>query len=483
MKILFIFKSENFLVPRGLCIISAVALKEGHKTYLCEINSQDYLECIARLKPEVVAYSSSTGEAKHYLRINRLIKERFPHIFTIMGGPHPTFFPYVICDSSLDAICIGEGEGAFVDLLSAISDKKSVGNIPNIAIRNNQNSFIVRNLVEDLDSLPFPDYFLLYDNTSMGKHPLKSVITSRGCPYNCSYCFNPAWNTIYKNKGKIIRRHSVDYVIDEIKHVKSRWPLSCVKFYDDIFSYNVDEWLEDFSKKYKKYIDLPFFILTRADILTEDMVKLLKYAGCHTISMSIETGNAQIRARILKRQMTDSQIINAHRLSEKYGIYTFTNCIIGLPETSNDNDIESLDLSIKAGVSWAEFLIFHPYPGTELGQDSIEKGFYKPDYEKMHTSYQYSSPLNCFDGKQKNIQMNLALLGPVAVVFPRFRNLIVHKLVHFRKNIFFTLTYYIVKMYILRKKIYVIKLDFRESLRIFIKSLKQEFFKHENKKG
>ncbi|MFA5356963.1 MAG: radical SAM protein [Candidatus Omnitrophota bacterium] len=483
MKVLFIFKNENFLAPVGLCAISASAAKEGHAIYLCEMNSQDPLKRISELNPDLIAYSACTGEAKHYLRINRLIKERFPGIFTVMGGPHPTFFPEVIGEDSLDAVCVGEGEGAFADLLEAIASGRSADNIPNLVTRNNESNFSVRNLVEDLDALPFPDYALIYDNTPLGNYPLKNFIVSRGCSYGCAYCFNAAWNDIYKGKGRLVRRHSVDYVIEGIKRVRERWPLSNVKFYDDIFSYRADEWLEEFSRKYRQHINLPFFILTRADLLTEDMAKLLKYAGCRTISMSIESGNADIRNNILKRGMSDEQIISAHLLCKKYGIHTFTNCIIGLPGTNTDNDIESIDLAIKSQVSWVEFLIFHPYPKTRLGQQVINMGFYNPDYKNMHTSYMYKSPLSCFSEKEKNIQMNLSVLGSVAVVLPRLRNLIVRRLIFFRHSRFFTLAYYLLKMHVIRNKIYVTRTTFLESLRIFIRSLRQEWFRHENKSG
>ncbi len=483
MKVLFIFKNENFLAPIGMCHISAIARKEGHDTYLCEMNSEDPLERIASLKPDIIAYSASTGEAKHYLRLNTAVKERFPDIFTIMGGPHPTFFRDVINEGSLDAICVGEGEDAFTKLLRALKEKNPPDDLPNIVTRNSKGSLVLSNLIEDLDSLPLPDYNLLYDNTPMGKYPLKNFIVSRGCAYDCTYCFNAAWRRIYEGRGKLIRRHSVGYVIDEISYVKQRWPLSNVKFYDDIFTYQADDWLEEFSQKYKKHIGLPFFILTRADLLTEDMVKLLKYAGCRTISMSIEAGNADIRNNMLKRGMSDDDIISAHRLCEKHGIHTFTNCIIGLPGTSIDNDIESIDLAIKSRVTWVEFLIFHPYPKTELGESAINDGLYRPDYQKMHTSYMHSSPLNCFSRKQKNAQMNLSVLGAVAVVLPRLRNLVVRHLIFWKHSRFFTLVYYSLKMYIIRKKIYVTRTTSLESLRIFARSLKQEWFRHENQAG
>jgi len=477
MKVLFIFKNENFIAPIGPMVISAVTRQEGHETYLCETNSENPLERIAKLKPDVIAYSSSTGESKHYIRLNRKIKEKFPDVFTIMGGPHSTFYSDMIHETTLDAICIGEGEGAFTDLLRSLSSGNPVNGIPNIATKTDT-SFTLRNLVEDLDSLPFPDYGLFYDNTPMGNTPLKSFIASRGCPYACTYCFNTAWRKIYSGRGKVVRRHSVDYIIEDIQKVRERWPLSNVKFYDDIFTYRADDWLEEFSRKYKQHLGLPFFILTRYDLLTEDMVKLLKYAGCRTISMSIEAGNPQVRNDVLKRRMTNEQIIAAQRLCGKYGIYTFTNCILGLPGTMIAHDIESLDLCLKSRVTWAEFPIFYPYPGTELGDQVINMGMYTPEYDKMHTSYQNASLLNCFTEKEKKVQMNLGMLASVVVVLPWLRNLVVNHLIYWPPNKLFTLAYWLVKNYILRRKIYVTKTTFWESLRIYKRSLRQEIFRH-----
>ena len=477
MKILFIFKSHDFMVPRGPSIISAIACGKGHETYLCEMNSEDPLERVARLEPEVVAYSSMSGESKHYLRLNRAIKERFPDIFTIMGGPHPTFFPEVIDSSTLDAICIGEGDGAIGDVLDRLSAGQPVDGLPNIATRRGRSP--IRNAVADLDSLPFPDYDLFYENIPiMGNAPLKSIMASRGCPYNCTYCFNARWKEIYKGHGEIVRRHSVDYVMEDIARVRSKWPLSCVKFYDDVFVYRVDDWLEEFCRKYRQQVGLPFFILTRYDLLTEDMVKLLKEAGCRTISMSIEAGNPEIRNKLLKRKMTDEQIIEASLLCEKYGIYTFTNAILALPGSTLKDDIRSIDLAIEAKSTWAEFACFYPYPGTELGDQTIQMGLYSPDYNHMHTSYQNYSLLSGFTETERRVQRNLGVLGPVAVVIPGLRNLILNHLVYWPYNKFFVFMYWAVKTWVIRRKIYYTRTNLWQSLRIYIRSFKQEFFRH-----
>ena len=482
MKILFIYKIESFIAPLGPMVISAIARKAGHETFLCDMRKEDPLARIEALNPDIVAYSSSTGESKHYLRLNARIKERFPKLFTIMGGPHPTFFPRSVMESTLDAVCVGEGEGAFRDLLDALSAGKTAAGIPNVVSKGETEPSSLRDLVADLDSIPLPDYPLFYDATPMGQYPLKSFMAGRGCPYRCTYCFNASWRALYRGKGNYVRRHSVGYVIEDILVVRSRWPLSCVKFYDDIFCYKADAWLEEFSREYRDRVGIPFFILTRADLLTEEMVKLLKHAGCRTISMSIEAGNPDIRSKVLGRNMTDGQILDAYRLCGKYGIYTFTNCIVGLPESTIATDVESVDLAIKAKATWAEFPIFFPYPGTELGDRVIGMGMYTPDYEQLHTSYMYRSPLSCFTEREKNAQMNLSVLGAVAVVFPRLRNLIVNRLIFMRHNRAFTFVYYLIKMYLLRRKIYVTETGMRTSLRIFLRSLRQELFRHTKEK-
>jgi len=466
------------MVPRGASIISAIARQKGHETYLCDMNSENPLERIAILKPEIVAYSSLSGESKHYIKLNKLVKDKFPNLFTIMGGPHPTFYPDVIHSSTLDAICSGEGEGAFSDVLDKLSAGKSVEGIPNILTRDG-GTLTIRDAVADLDSLPFPNYGLFYDTIpAMGKSPLKSIMVSRGCPYKCSYCFNAQWYEIYRGHGEILRRYSVDYVMEDIERVREKWPLSCVKFYDDIFTYRADDWLEEFSGQYKARIGLPFFILTRYDLLTEDMVKLLKEAGCRTVSMSIEAGNPETRNNLLKRKMSDEQILKASHLCDKYGIYTFTNAILALPGSTLDDDIRSVDLAIEAKSTWAEFSPFYPYPGTELGDYTIKLGVYQPDYEHMHTSYQNYSLLNCFSDMEKRAQTNLSVLGAVAVVFPKLRNLIINRLMYWPNNRVFILMYWAVKNYTLRRKIYYTKTTFWQSMRIYARSLKQELFRH-----
>src|SRR3989338_564463 len=477
MKILFIVKDIDFIDPVGIMLLSSLAKKDGHETYLGILNREEIIGKINKIKPQVVAYSATTGEHKYYLEINKVIKSKFSDIFTIMGGAHTTFYPECINEGTLDAVCIGEGEEAFIEVLEKRGKGEDISSVRNIMTRSSPFSGI-RDLLEDLDSLPFPDRELFYKNTEMGQFPLKSFITSRGCPYACTYCFNHAFKKLYEGKGKILRRHSVSYVIDEILQVKSKYPLRFVKFYDDIFVYKVDDWLEEFARRYKKDINLPFHCLTRADLIDEGMVRLLKSAGCVSVSMSIEAGNASFRNQVLKRNMSEGDIIRAFSLCRRYGINTFSNSIVGLPFSKIENEIESLDLNIKCKVSFVEFPIFHPYPRTELGDFCIEKGIYKPQYELLHMFYMNKSPLSCFTEREKRIQRNFAQLAPLVVRFPFLRGIVLKYLVYFPNNKVFVLIYYFVKAYLVKAKIYPMRLGIRNLWKAFLKSLKLELFKH-----
>jgi len=476
MKILIVVHYIDYIDSVGIMLISALAKKAGHTTGLGILSRENIINKIQDFKPDVVAYSASTGEHKYYIEANEAIKAKYPDIFTIMGGPYTTYYPHIIEESTLDAICIGEGDEAFVELLSTLETSGDVSKVRNIIAQNGGNDDL-RPLYQNLDNLPFPDRELFYDVTEMGQWPLKSFMTSRGCPYSCTYCVNHVFRKLYHGKGKVIRRHSVDYVIEEIRKVKDKYRLGFVKFYDDVFIYRTDDWLEEFAAKYRSGIGLPFHCLTRADLMTKDMAKLLKEAGCHSISMSIEAGNAHFRNEMLHRHMSEEQILNAFHLCHKHGIRTFSNNILGLPYATIENEIETIDLNIKAKVSYVEFPIFHPYPRTELGDDCIKKGIYQPNYSGLHMSYMNKSPLSCFSEKEKNIQRNLSTLGLLVVWLPFLRNIILKWLIYLPYNRFFFFLYYITKSYLNRTRIYPIKLGPRGLWNILVKSWRLESFR------
>ncbi|MEK6791999.1 MAG: radical SAM protein [Deltaproteobacteria bacterium] len=481
MKILFIIKDVEYIDPMGIMLLSALAKKKGHTTDVCVLSDGAMMDKLGSFKPDLVAFSAKTGEHKYYIAANSAIKQFDKSIVTIMGGPHATFFPELIEKHPFDALCLGEGDDAWPEFLDALEKKTSIDNIPNIVTKNNFHKGAppeVRQKRASLDDLPFLDRALFYNTTRLGRFPMRSFMVSRGCPYKCTYCFNHKYNMFYKGKGALGARMSVDRIIAELKDLKKNWPTQFIKFYDDIFIFKDDEWLDEFSEKYAKEIGLPFHCLMRANLLTESILLKLKKAGLASMSLSIESGNDHVRNDVLKRNMSKETMTTAFDLCARHGVPTFSNTIFAIPGTTLKEDIESLDLNLRCRVTLGEFPIFFPYPETELTMYAIKTGSFDGNFDKLHMSYQSTSPLTCFTDKEKLRQVNLSLLSTICLWKPQLRNLIVNHLIKLPFTRAYFLLYYIVKAYLVKTRIYPMKFSIPDTIRGIYESFVLERFKH-----
>lgn len=437
MKILFVIRDVSHHVPLGVAQLSALARARGHRSDLGVVLREDVVEKACRLRPDLIAYSGSTGEHKYFTALNRRVRDRLPGAVAIMGGPHATFFAdWTLRDLNLDAVCIGEGDDAFDLCLDRVSAGAPLDGLPNMLTPGMAASGVrppLQPLVQDLDRLPFPDRDLFFRETDNGRLPIKHFMIGRGCPYRCTYCFNGAFKDQYPGQ-RYVRRHSVDYVIEEIRAVRAQYPIEYVKFYDDIFTSCADDWLETFSARYRAEVGLPFYCLTRADLLDADMVRLLKDAGCRVIQMAAESADERTRRTLLGRHMTDSQLRRAFDMCRDHGITVVTNYMLGLPTSCIEDDVRAVTFNIEAGVSVPEFPIFQPYPGTELGALCVRAGWFDGDLDAIHASYNHRSPLACFSERDKDIQRNIACLGQLANTYaatrPSLTALILDRLIY-----------------------------------------------------
>jgi radical SAM superfamily enzyme YgiQ (UPF0313 family) len=365
--------------PQGIMHLSSALKAAGHQVELAVATHQDPVQVAREFRPDVAGYSVITGSQRYYLELNRRLKTAIPGLFSVVGGPHPTFFPEMVAREGVDGICRGEGEAALVDLVEALAagGPPAVLELDNWSFRRNGATITnpVRPYVVDLDALPFPDRALVYERDPIAaRSKIKHFLTGRGCPYNCTYCFNHALSEIYGGKGRRFRQRSVDTVLEEVGWVRDHYPLEFVVFVDDTFVLS-REWLSEFAEKYPRRIGLPFFCNTRANLVTEEQVRLLKAAGCHSVSMGIETGSDSLRNDLLKRHMSQAQILEAARLIREGGLHFTTTNMIGLPTSTLEDDFETLELNIRARPSYAHVFIFQPYPRTELGEFTREHGW------------------------------------------------------------------------------------------------------------
>lgn len=415
MKILFVYEYE-FVEPLGIMYLSSFLKERGHECYFIDIKFEKNFALEAqKISPDIIAYSITTGKHKFYQEFNQKLKKSFT-FFSLFGGPHCTFFPEFIYEEGVDAICRGEGEFPFLELADNLEAGRAITQIKNLWIKIEGKIYKneVRNLIEDLDAIPAPDRDLINKYKHYQKMHRRYILTQRGCPYECAYCFNHSYNKLYQGKGRIIRKRSVGNVIEELKFVKKAYRAKRFQFIDDVFILDY-KWALDFCGAYKREIDIPFIVYVRVDLAGEEIVKALKGAGCATILYAVESGNEHIRNGILKRGISNEQIITAGKLFNKYGFKTYAQNMVGLPDETLETAFETMSLNIECKPSYSWVSIFQPYPMTELREYSKERGYFDDDINSFEESYYDRSVMKIKDIRKMERLRHLFSIG---VAFP-----------------------------------------------------------------
>lgn len=417
MKMRIVFLQNFWYEYLGVMSIAAVVKQRGHQARAF-INGEekDLLGAVAKFDPDVIAFPTYTGSQGWVLKTARELKKKLGKLI-VLGGPHATFFPEIIREKGVDIVCRGEGEYPIAELLDALEKKRNIEKIPNLWIKRGKKIIKnpIRPLINPLNSLPVPDREVYYHYQILAKNPVKNFNVGRGCPYRCAYCHNQGLAKIYRGKGVYVRYHSPQRVLQEITQVKRKYPLRIICFVDDTFISN-KKWLLKFLPLYKKKVGLPFVCNIRGDLLDEVLTKNLARAGCISVFMGVETGNEEMRLKILRKTITNKDLKRAANLLHRYHIRLATNNMIGLPGESLEDALETIkfNVEIKTDLPWCA--IFQPYPGTELADYCLEKGYVtKKNLAQIGPSFLKRSVL-----KTKDIQklINLHKLFHLGIWFP-----------------------------------------------------------------
>lgn len=481
MRIMFIVNNLGVTEPFGPMILSAYLKSKGHNTTLGVLHEEDVEKKIWLWKPDMLAYSMMSVDMADMKRFNDSVRKK-TKIFTLLGGAHATLDHACADDPAIDAVCVGEGEDAILDVVERLEKGKSVEGIPNI-LTSSSGALKLRDLITDFDKYPFMDRDMVYSYPEMGRFGIKGIWTSRGCVFPCPYCFNNRVNEFFKGCGKIVRRRSVESVIKETLELKANHRVAFVRIQDDVFIYRDDEWLREFAERWAGEVRLPFYCLVRAELLTDQMLYYLKKAGCFSICMSIEAGDDDVRNRMNRRRVSKSELERAFNTARKHKINVYSNTMLAFPFTALSQDIASLDFAIKVQPDMPNFSIFMPYPGTDLGDYCAKAGIYDPAKDYIDFGIRNQSPLKCFSQKTKEAQYNLAQLAIIAIKFPFLRNLIVNKLIYFKPNIVFFLFHYLFAVTYYGKKIFYFKHSPKEYLELIYKTIKYFLFSDFSKKA
>ncbi|MFZ5366490.1 MAG: B12-binding domain-containing radical SAM protein [Patescibacteria group bacterium] len=418
MKFLFIQKSAFPLA--GVMSLGAVIKKTGWQVDLVLAGEEDILKKVWEFQPQVVAFPVFTGEHQWVLRQARVLKKKHPRIFILLGGSHPTYYPDIVKEKGVDGIIRGEAEGAVLDLLKALEQKKSLTKIKNLWLKKGKriHKNPLRPLIEDLDSLPVPLRGIYYQYNFLKNASVKQFLTGRGCPYNCTFCSNHLLRQMYQGKGKYLRRHSPLRVIQEIKEVWEKYGFKTISFTDDVFTVDKN-WLKEFLPLYRKKIGVPFMVNVTANSLDEELAKMLKKAGCYGIAMGIESGSQEMRFKVLKKFITDKQIFEGGRLAKKYNLVLKTYNILSLPGETLQDAIKTIKINAALKPLSATASLLQPYPDYEITRYAARKGFLAKNFgiDDVFESIYLASPIK---GKESQEIENLQAFFPFLVAHPKF---------------------------------------------------------------
>ncbi len=415
----------------GVLHLSSWLKAHGHETHLLiKPGPKELAQELDTFQPQLAAFSLVTMHVPWARQCTTEIKNIRPETLVAWGGTHPTFFPECVNYEGVDLSCVGEGEYALLRLMNHLNEHDTAPpDLENCWVQNGDGA-VARNQVgpqvPNLNELPYPDRALYYDRYPyLRDNPVKPVLTGRGCPFKCSFCLNESLRLTYRDNGQTLRIkwRSPENVVGEIQELRARWPLKRIHFQDETFMINKGH-LAAFLPLYKKEVGLPFFCQLRADLMDDDMVKMLKDAGCDHTTFGVETGDETIRATLLRKKAKDDDFVRAASLLRKHGITFHTTNIFGFPGETFENAVNTVRFNIRLKSNSVIGFLFQPYLNLELTDYAVKNGYVDPDSLE-------SAPMNSFKTsllEQKDMARieKLQKYFNLAVRFPRLLPLIVN---------------------------------------------------------
>jgi len=392
MKVSFVYGAHENL---GIEYLSSFLKKAGHETTLAfdpllfnEVffklpwisdlvkYQKNLIEEVMDSKPDLVAFSVITETYQMASRIATEIKKRVD-VPVIFGGVHPTLVPdRVIKNPVVDVLCIGEGESPLLELVNRFGEGglEKAKNIPNLWVKCNGEVYKnpIGMLIQNLDELPFADKSLYYKNVPCFENEY-TIMASRGCPNNCTFCTTSSFRSIYRGKGKYLRVRSVENVLQELVEAKRKYNIKHVCFYDDMFTFN-KKWIINFCHRYKKQIDMPFKCIihpTRAD---KDILAALKNAGCINMEVGVQSMDEESRRETLNRRESNTRLKKGLRLIKESGIDFYLDHILGIPYEDESHHLEAVKYYNELRPNLVDVFWLTHYPKTKITEISKSAG-------------------------------------------------------------------------------------------------------------
>jgi len=394
-------KPNYGLQPMGILYIAAVLDQNGIDVEVIDadiegLTIKEMVDRILSTSPDLVGFSIMTPQLKSALAVSAALKEARPSLPIVLGGAHicSTFDDTFSLSDKFDFAVFGEGEETMMEIVKKMEN----GSFPDClegvcgVIYRNGNGKIIKNpprsWITNLDSLPSLNYDMLditrYRIPTMVGNYVIAMMISRGCPFKCAFCDAPT------TTGKKIRFRSPEKAVEDIRHNYDKYGARSFSFRDSTFSAN-RKWVFDFCEAIiKSGMKISWRCGTRVNCVDDELLKIMKQAGCYTMNFGVESGHPDI-LKTLRKGIKIKEIEHAHDLARKHGIRTYSTFLVGSPGETEETMRATIDLAKKIRPNLAMFFITIAYPGTVLYEEALRDGLIKPrwwvDEEKDSDSH------------------------------------------------------------------------------------------------
>ncbi len=386
-----ITRAVNVMIPVGIASLSSWLEEHGASTrildgYAHPAPLEKWVDAIRAEAPAFLGITSTTSSFREGARLAAAVKAVSPGTAVIFGGVHASALRerVLLEHPCVDVVVVGEGEEAIQAIVER--DGRDLADVPGLVIRDRDDVVFTgwRRPSLDLDSLPFPAYDRLpgypqsYPLPIFGypKAPTSSVVTSRGCPYSCTYCDRSVF-------GRSFRYNSPRYMLEHLHHIRSRWGVRHVTFYDDIFTAN--------RKRVEGFCDLmasgnpgvTFSCAVRSNQIDEELVRRLAAAGCWQVSFGVESGDPEV-LRTHRRGTDLDDIFDKVHILKRHGLRAKGLFIVGLPGESEETIRRTIDYACRVPFDEVNVSKFTPFPGAPLYETIRDLGEFDEDWDSMN---------------------------------------------------------------------------------------------------
>ena len=402
-------KMVNSYPPLGLAYLAAFLERDDHDVRILDLGLDPGIpldvdiQRVVEFGPDLIGITAMTSNYESALETCSKLKAALAAPIVI-GGPHATLFPErVLQEPSFDYAVFGEGEDTLCELARALAfsrfepTSEDLQLIQGLCYREHGRIVMTspRPLAHDLDAFPFPARHLFdlerYPLYTPDGQRMMSLLSSRGCPYNCSYCFKGIM-------GRSYRQRSVDSIMAEIREVVDRYGVRNIYFVDDLFAVDKRRLLEFTQRVIDERLGIRWQCLARVDRIDEESLQQMQRAGCREIHYGIESGNQEMIDRIGK-QITLSQVRQAVAWTRGVGILTKGYFMLGLPGDTEETMEQTISFAEELDLDEAMFSLTTPFPGTRLWEDLCAKHpgtEYNADFTHAYYYSSYSEELEPF---------------------------------------------------------------------------------------